>query len=105
MEIQHQGRRVRTQTIALVLAALLALALALAVSRLVVSNGTGGSQPSTGAGRTTTTSGPADVLAPDAKDRNDQLSQPIDYGGPCWQCVGGPPESPQPAGDGRRLPH
>lgn len=75
MEIQHQGRRRRTQSIALVLAALLALALALAVSRVVVSSGTSGSQPSTGAGHTSTTSGPAHVLAPDAKDRNDRVSQ------------------------------
>lgn len=92
MEIQHQGRRVGTRRIALVLAALLALALALAVSRVVVSSGTSGSQPSTGGGRTTSTSVPY-VLAPDAKDRNDRVSQPVEI-------------SPQALGDdGRRLPH
>jgi hypothetical protein len=78
MEIQHQGRRGRTQRIAVVLAAMLALALALAVSRVVVSSGPRGSQPSTGAGLTSTTSGPAYVLAPDAKDRNDRVSQPVE---------------------------
>ena len=77
MQTLHQGRRVRTRTIALLLAAMLALALALAVSRVVVSSGPSGAQPSTGGGHTTTTSVPY-VLAPDAKDRNDRLSQPVE---------------------------
>jgi hypothetical protein len=93
MEIQHQERRVRTQRIALVLAALLALALALGVSRVMVTGGTGGSKPSTGTGHTSITSAPAYVLAPDAKDRNDRLSQPVEI------------QSQPPADDGRRLPH
>ena len=90
METLHQGRRVRTRTIALLLAAMLALALALAVSRVVVSSG--GAQPSTGGGHTTTTSVPY-VLAPDAKDRNDRVSQPVES-----------PSQPPPD-DGRLLPH
>jgi hypothetical protein len=93
MEIQHQGRRERTQRIAVVLAALLVLALALAVSRVMATSGAGGSQPSTRGGHTSTTTGPAYVLAPDAEDRNDRVSQPVEI-----------PSRP-PADDGRRVPH
>jgi len=92
MEIQQQAHRTRTRGIALVLAVLLALALALAVSRVAVSSGPSGSQPSTGGGHTTTTSVPY-VLAPDAKDRNDRVSQPVES------------PSQSPSDDGRRLPH
>src|SRR5262249_51635072 len=108
MEIQQQRARSRTRKMALILAVLVALALALAVSHVVVSSGPSRSEPSTGAGDSglsSTPSGRTYVLAPDAKDRNDQVSQPIDYGGPCWPCVGGPPDTPSPADDGRRLPH
>jgi hypothetical protein len=93
MEIQHQGRRERTQRIAVVLAALLILALALAVSRVVASSGTTGSQPTIGVGHTSTTAPPTYVLAPDAKDRNDRVSQPVEI-----------PSQPA-TDDGRRLPH
>jgi hypothetical protein len=93
METQHEGHRTRIQQIAVVLAALLVLALALAVSRAVASSGVGGSQPTTGAGHTSTTSGPTYILAPDAKDRNDRVSQPVEI-----------PSQPA-TDDGRRLPH
>jgi hypothetical protein len=102
---QPLSSRPSLRTILVVLVLALALALAAAVSRVVVSSGTGGSQPSQGPGHTSSTSGPSYVLAPDAKNRNDRVSQPIDYGGPCWLCVGGAPDSPPPADDGRRVPH
>ena len=97
---QPLSSRPSLRTILVVLVLALALALAAAVSRVGLSSGTGGSQPSQGPGHTTTTSVPY-VLAPDAtpnaKDWNDRVSQPIDYGGPCWPCVGGAPDSPPPA--------
>lgn len=93
MDIEPQGLRLRRRGMVIVLAALLALALALAVNRVVVSSGTIEPQPPTGAGNTSTHSGPAYVLAPDAQDRNDRASLPVAV-----------PSQPSPD-DGRRLPH
>ena len=93
MDIQLNPRRNLTRGAALALAALLALALALAVNGVVISHGNSGSRPSTNAGPATTTAAPSYILAPDAKDRNDQLRRPLET------------PSGASADDGRRLPH
>ena len=64
---QPLSSRPSLRTILVVLVLALALALAAAVSRVVVSSGTGGSQPSQGPGHTSSTSGPSYVLARDAR--------------------------------------